>query len=330
MAVRPARAAALISSLPARPNKASCGLNSLTAVQMASASCPSLAAWLYRAPCGLTWTSCAPSARAMASSAPNWYSMPLMMSSGGKCIALRPKFSRSGKLGWAPMATRLRSAQRTLWRMVLASPACQPQAMLAELTSVSSISSLAQPSPRSALRSICMVFLGAVCQGLFTVLRGARPIQGEHGLFNMVQISLLFFPCMQGLFQIAQLELQACVERCLRQLPKIGLDHHADLWVTASGLCIAHQNDRLARWRYLDHARNDAMREQVAIWFALEFAAFKPVAHAIAVGCNAPLVLPQGVACGDGELVEFRTGQHAQVDQLGLVMTVLTKAAPLW
>src|SRR5205814_9580821 len=43
-------------------------------------------------------------------------------------------------------------------------------------------------------------------------------------------------------------EADAAADRRLAEPPEVGLDHDADLGVTARGLCIAHLHDRLSVW----------------------------------------------------------------------------------
>ena len=77
----------------------------------------------------------------------------------------------------------------------------------------------------------------------------------------------------QALMQQQQAQGQQAAERRLRQLPEVGTDHHADARIAARGLRVAHQDDRLARRRHLQRARNDARRQHVAASLALELGA---------------------------------------------------------
>src|SRR6266702_2714362 len=114
------------------------------------------------------------------------------MSLAGRSISLRPKFSGSLKLGCAPIDTPFCTAQRTQSRIALAPPACQPHAMFAELTRSSSASSEPQPSPRSAFRSISMVFLYSVLQRRDgQVARAAFFVHGDRGI-DLPQIRAFF------------------------------------------------------------------------------------------------------------------------------------------
>src|SRR6266849_5333843 len=66
----------------------------------------------------------------------------------------RPNPARSGKDGWAPMATWRVLAVLTTVSIVSRSPACAPHATLAEVITANSSLSVPAPSPKSALRSM--------------------------------------------------------------------------------------------------------------------------------------------------------------------------------
>src|SRR4051812_27267884 len=74
------------------------------------------------------------------------------------------------------MATPRASAAATVACISRASPACQPQAMLAELTRASSSASSAAPSPRSAFRSTVS------CRAVGSVITQRAPELIEPGL----------------------------------------------------------------------------------------------------------------------------------------------------
>src|SRR5699024_1695088 len=100
----------------------------------------------------------------------------------------RPKWARSSNDGCAPIATPCSRHSATASRMLAASPAWPPLAMLAEVIHGAIAASLPQPSPRSQLKSICLRMglvpgadgkrdplqpLALFAQGLVCLLRGA-------------------------------------------------------------------------------------------------------------------------------------------------------------
>src|SRR5215207_1914419 len=82
-------------------------------------------------------------------------------------IMRRPNPHMSLKPGWAPMATPFAFARSAVRNMMLGSPACQPQATLAEVTILSMASSSPifqgpNPSPMSLLRSMFISLLAVI------------------------------------------------------------------------------------------------------------------------------------------------------------------------
>src|SRR5438067_6353937 len=60
-------------------------------------------------------------------------------------------------------------------------------------------------------------------------------------------------------------------------------DHVCDLWITADGLAITEQENRLAAWRNLDRARRDWFGKQIAGLNTFEGGSGQPRAHAIGI-----------------------------------------------
>jgi len=145
------------SSDPAGPSTAR-GATSTTPRRNALASAASQDTSWYSAPCGFTYASLIPAARQQASSAPTWYTVTAVSSSADISRWRGPKPTRSGYEGWAPTVTSCAAAARQVRSIVTGSPAWNPHATLALVTTSSSASSSPirhdpYDSPRSALRS---------------------------------------------------------------------------------------------------------------------------------------------------------------------------------
>src|SRR5688572_27726334 len=131
------------------------------------------------------------------------------------------------------MATSCSRHNATVSRIVCASPACAPQAMLAELSNGMIAASSPQPSPRSQLKS-SSAFTGALsdgeadsCQPL--ALRASQRVRGAG---------------------IDRLEMDLVARTQLRQARQVGGDDVADARIAADRLRLAQQHDRLpVRWQ---------------------------------------------------------------------------------
>ena len=101
-------------------------------------------------------------------------------------------------------------------------------------------------------------------------------------------------------------------ETDLRQVVEIGLDHAGDTRVTAGGLRIGHQHDRLAVVRHLHHAGQQAVRQHLSVGGALQRrAAVQAVAHAVALRAELPCGAPERVLRLFAELSVLRPRQCA-------------------
>src|SRR5476651_2188881 len=229
------------------------------------------------------------------------------MSYTGISISLRPKFSGSLKLGCAPMATPFATAQRTQSRMAVAPPACQPQAIFAELTRSSSASSVPMPSPRSAFRSIS-IFVS--CS--FPVRLPAEAFRVHRDRpFDLFHIHALFRQRVTRGFDRCFDKAHTAVEPRLRELPQVGLDDRAYFWISAGGLGIAHQHDRLTVRRYLNRAWQHRVGQQVGFIAAFQDRPGEPETHAVTVRRDRPLLVPE-VALGRlREGLVFGSAQYA-------------------
>src|SRR5689334_8419074 len=108
--------------------------------------------------------------------------------------------------------------------------------MLAEVTSCSSASSLAQPSPRSAFKSIFI-----------------KPP------YHLIHCALLMLARQHRLRQGAVNKVNRFTQTDLRQVIEVGFDNRGDAWIATGGLGIRHQHDGLSAGWHLNHARHDAV-----------------------------------------------------------------------
>ncbi|MNU06541.1 hypothetical protein D3C72_2517720 [compost metagenome] len=69
----------------------------------------------------------------------------------------------------------------------------------------------------------------------------------------------LYASRFERLFQRALHKMNRLTQRNLRQMVHIRLDDAGDTRITAGGLRIIHQDNRLAVMRHLNHARQQAM-----------------------------------------------------------------------
>lgn len=168
-AVSPAASAADSSSEPGRPRtgRPAAPAAMRTPATTAPAWSASYTVRLYSAPCGFTYDTREPAARAKTSSAPIWYATSSASSPAGTSIERRPKPARSRYETCAPIRTPRSAASSQTRRMMDGSPAWKPQATLALVTTDSRASSSVsvqrpKPSPRSALRSIRGVIMEAM------------------------------------------------------------------------------------------------------------------------------------------------------------------------
>ena len=99
--------------------------------------------------------------------------------------------------------------------------------------------------------------------------------------------------------------------RCLRKPSEIGGDHGCDFWVTARGVAVRHQRDRLAIAGHLQAPVHCAVGDDVVAVQVLEEGSFEPISHTIA-GCRyLPFAVDKELLDVVGEFVVLRTPDHA-------------------
>src|SRR5258705_8928334 len=229
------------------------------------------------------------------------------------------------------MLTPRAFASSTVLRMMSASPAWKPQAMLTEVASSIMAASLPishapNPSPRSQLRSIVVMSMSRCASGSMLILRqrirrrnlpcsGVDRADGGAGDISILQrldveIESLDRPDAVG--QAAQqlrkltglalrlshadgLEAEATPGGYLREPPEIGCNHRCNLGIAAAGAAIRHQDDRRAIAGHLDAAINGAVGDDVVAMQVFYDGALKPVAHAVARRRYPPLAVQKQV-----------------------------------
>src|SRR5690606_37852042 len=137
----------------------------------------------------------------------------------------------SSNAGCAPIATPCCRHSATASRMLTASPAWPPQAMLADEIHGAIAASSPQPSPRSQLKSM-------------RLRMGLAP--GADGQPDPLQPLALFAQGLVGLRGRAGHEAQRIAGLELGQSGAVGADDVADARIAAVGLGVGQQHDRLA------------------------------------------------------------------------------------
>src|SRR2546425_11188902 len=140
----------------------------------------------------------------------------------------RPNPARSGKDGWAPIATRSAWAVLTTLVIVSGSPACAPHATLAEVITANSSLSVPAPSPKSALRSMTVVRV-MVLIVLTNAEDGSRGIGRRAGGGSRLHRSYARRPSPAGVgepLKVALRRFEPCVQTCLPVgRGQVGLGH---------------------------------------------------------------------------------------------------------
>src|SRR3990172_3402352 len=149
-------------------------------------------------------------------------------------MSRRPKPCRSGQPGCAPTTTPNCFANRTVFCITDGSPACIPQAMLAEVMKGMMDSSFPKPSPISQLRSILIMS--------FTLSENIVFDSTHQGAISFLRV------CHCCLAKTDR----ASVWCALGQHGQICACDRGDLGITACCWAIRHHHNRLSNRRNLD------------------------------------------------------------------------------
>src|SRR5579859_2935585 len=210
-------------------------------------------------------------------------------------------------------------------RITKGSPAWKPHARLAEPISgrISSSAPMLQApklSPRSALR-LTFLLISSLIHARY---RAADQIGAVQGF--MIDFSggagESRAPALEGRLALLQrragfpagdaLEPHRIAGPQMAEARQIGADHGGDLGITAGGLPIRQQNDRLAVARHLDDARHDAVGGDFRALVVMgQGFAGQAQSHAVAGRSDLEGLALQRVEAFRLEMVVLRAGNHA-------------------
>src|SRR5271166_5640028 len=238
------------------------------------------------------------------------------------------------------MLTPRALASSTVLRMMSASPAWKPQAMLTEVASSIMASSLPitqgpKLSPRSQLRSM-LLMLFAFSRFPPLILNRWVPGVGvdrtdgvarDIRVMQRLDVELRAFEAAQAIRQGAQqlrkflrlrlrlghadrLEAETGSGRGLRQPAEVGGDHGCDLGIAAGSAAVRHQHDRRTIAGDLDAAIHGTVGYDVVAVQMFYHRALQPVAHAVAGRGDFPFAVEKELFGLVGKFIVLRPKQH--------------------